>query len=93
VDEAGATSPLPVPVSPCSKTVGSAACPTASKRARKWPTSAETRLNTRPHHSAFPPRAQARNGGEVNGQSMLELRGAQVQLNDDGGVGLVAWSG
>ena len=29
-----ATSPLPVPVSPCSNTVGTAACPTASKRAK-----------------------------------------------------------
>jgi hypothetical protein len=33
------------------------------------------------------------NGAEVNGQSMLEIRGAQVQLNDNGGAGLVAGSG
>jgi len=33
------------------------------------------------------------NGAEVNGQSMLEIRGAQVQMNDNGGAGLVAGSG
>jgi hypothetical protein len=33
------------------------------------------------------------NGVEVNGQSILEIRGAQVQLNDNGGAGLVAGSG
>jgi len=33
------------------------------------------------------------NGAEVNGQSMLEIRGAQVQMNDNGGIGLVAGSG
>jgi parallel beta helix pectate lyase-like protein len=33
------------------------------------------------------------NGAEVNGQSILEIRGAQVQLNDNGGAGLVAGSG
>ena len=33
------------------------------------------------------------NGAEVNGQSILEIRGAQVQLNDNGGIGLVAGSG
>jgi hypothetical protein len=33
------------------------------------------------------------NGAEVNGQSMLELRGAQVQLSDNGGAGLVAGNG
>jgi hypothetical protein len=33
------------------------------------------------------------NGVEVNGQSMLEIRGAQVQLNDNGAAGLVAGSG
>jgi Periplasmic copper-binding protein (NosD) len=32
-------------------------------------------------------------GAEVNGQSMLEIRGAQVQMNDNGGAGLVAGSG
>ena len=29
----------------------------------------------------------------VNGQSMLEIRGAQVQMNDNGDSGLVAGSG
>jgi len=33
------------------------------------------------------------NGAEVNGQSILEIRGAQVQMNDNGGIGLVAGSG
>jgi hypothetical protein len=32
-------------------------------------------------------------GATVNGQSMLEIRGAQVQMNDNGGIGLVAGSG
>jgi len=33
------------------------------------------------------------NGVEVNGQSMLEIHGAQVQPNNNGGAGLVAGSG
>jgi Right handed beta helix region len=33
------------------------------------------------------------NGAEVNGQSILEIRGAQVQMNDNGGIGLVAGNG
>jgi Right handed beta helix region len=33
------------------------------------------------------------NGAEVNGQSMLEIRGAQVELNGNGGAGLLAGSG
>jgi hypothetical protein len=33
------------------------------------------------------------NGAEVNGQSILEIRGAQVQMNDNGGAGLFAGSG
>ena len=33
------------------------------------------------------------NGAVVNGQSMLEIRGAQVQMNDNGDIGLVAGGG
>jgi Right handed beta helix region len=42
---------------------------------------------------AFTSRQNTGPGVVVNGQSMLEIRGAQVQLNDNGGAGLVAGSG
>ena len=35
----------------------------------------------------------AGNGAEVNGESVLEIRGAHVQANHNGGVGVVAGSG
>ena len=33
------------------------------------------------------------NGAEVNGESMLEIRGAHVQANGNGGIGVIAGSG